>query len=1009
MQTTLNAKSRKCHSSNETLSSEPDISHKLTRENIISSLNENIVYIPISITKNPVCDWKYIDRTPTHLFKEGHNVAILTGKINKMTIIDFDLPKKKEDQHGMKKYDELMKINNKGQHLNTPICRTQSGGIHLYFNYDKEINTSVRVNGYSIDVRNDRGLIICPPSIGAKGPYTWIDNKSIKNTELMNIPKWLKDWLFLDTKKFPQGGMLKAEKQKKEPKNKKTKTKIPNVEINNPSEKTDKYIKPKKDIVYIYEESDIVDLLNNLPQKYVNSYSDWLIITTCLKSEGLKKIWDDWSKKSTSYDSINNEKIWNSLKSSLDIMYLCVIARIEKLDGYCSIIQSTKQIEYIMSKPNSTFKEECISNQILKDFLNLTSEEVNLLLKSPCGSGKTKFACRNIKTIMETSDKKLLSISVRISMAYQQLSDFKEEKLDVKIYKDLKQDELNKQNKLIIQIDSIFKLDLCDWHGAILYLDEISALLSYILTSTTLTKRNRILCTFINLVKNASQIICTDADLNDIVLTFFKKLNIKYSFIQNDYKSEKKKNAYEYENKNTLIKILEQELLENKPFFACFDTKAEMDVTVERLKKFCEENKLTKQLNNFLCYSSEEGDANDFLVLNEKWRSKFVFYSPKITIGLSFVNRTPRKVFLFSMGFSINASQLIQQMSRCRNVSEVHYFIVKKYNKLLYHCPEDVKAHYADLIRNFTPGSEKYVIDNVHTTGFHSVSSELFNLNNIIDNGYADFNPSTAEFELRDHVFNDMFYIHEYYDNVLRSAQREQFRWMLEDKNFVIVNVNEPIDEKEEISEKENTKIAKKKVKEKKQDAKKRSIYNKESSLTLEEKVTLNKAKNRATYLGINFNKKVEKKGHEDLLINDNHFTQCYSYRLLKNEKFDIKTNKNCCANITKKTLTKIGLIKKLEDILGVNTLDIDTQRDSGRFDEDVNISDVDKAAIKKEFRIRKQNQNDKYKFWYYELIQMYKNILGEDIMNVKRTQKNKIRCVEYITNNDVLKEKFLN
>jgi hypothetical protein len=980
-------------------------------QDILKSLSDNHVYIPISVDKKPVVsEWKPLTSTPKHLIRGNLNIAIRTGFIDSdkntdITVVDFDFPKpniKDPDKiklDGLKKYDEFIEEYCDGEPIETPTCRTQSGGIHWYFKYDPEIKTSAGFNGYSIDVRNDNGLIICPPSIGVKGPYTWMNDKSIENTELMEIPNWLKNWLLKDSEyKIEQKNEKKNEKKEK---NKKEKKNSKNKKINEFENKAKKYMNGVVEgVKYLYEVSDIVGLLENLPKKYVNSYSFWIVVTACLKSEGLKIVWDDWSKTGTGYDTDNNFNIWNTLDLNVDLMFLCVIAAEENMDKYRSVVHVTRLLKFLSKEANTKINSEFITDTKL---CNITDSILNnIMLKSVCGSGKTKFSCKNIKDLCEKTNKRLLSISVRISMAYQQMADFKEEKFTVTVYKFLNSEILNAQQYLIIQLDSIHKLDLHKWYGAIIYLDETSALLSYLISSTTITDKNRILSPLAILLQNASQIICTDADLNDIVLTYFDKMNINYSFIQNDYVSDVIKPAYEYEDREYMITLMEKELSDNKPFFVCFDTKVEMDLIVERLKKYCEDNKFTKQVNNFLCYSSEEGDMQDCLIVNEKWKSKFIFYTPKITICVSFVNKTPRKIYLFSKGLSINAFQLIQQMSRCRNVSELHYFIVKKYHTLKYHCPEDVKKEYTELIKDFSSGKSKYQTKNVYASGFHDISNEFSNLKTIMANGFFDLVNGTKTMVLRDHIFNDMFYLHEYYNNVLCSAQREHFRWMLEGKNFKVTNIKQCIDDKAIVDVKVNIKHANVKVKEKHKNFGLRALYDKESSLTYEEKLTKDKAKKRAEFLGIDFDKKVQKKKCEDYLINDIKFTQHYVFRMLYNdEKYNVDVKKNCSAQITANVLAKIKLIKELEKILDVKTLDIDTQRDSGRFEEIVVVSDSSKADIKREFRVTKKNEDETYKFWYYQLIQMYKNLFGDHALKQSRTQKNGVRNYEYSINND--------
>ena len=61
---------------------------------------------------------------------------------------------------------------------------------------------------------------------------------------------------------------------------------------------------------YIYEvtEEQVKHVLDNLDQKYLDNYSDWLKVTSVLKHHDMYDIWDTWSKQSTHYNKSKNIK-----------------------------------------------------------------------------------------------------------------------------------------------------------------------------------------------------------------------------------------------------------------------------------------------------------------------------------------------------------------------------------------------------------------------------------------------------------------------------------------------------------------------------------------------------------------------------------------------------------------------------------------------------------------------------------------------------------------------------
>lgn len=119
--------------------------------------------------KKPLVDWKsyqqerceeadlstWWDKWPKA------NVGVITGKISGVTVVDIDTDKGKQT---IAQYISGIK---------TPTAKTQKGGTHLYFQYVPGLTNSVRrLDG--IDLRNDGGFVVAPPSVGMWGTYEWV-------------------------------------------------------------------------------------------------------------------------------------------------------------------------------------------------------------------------------------------------------------------------------------------------------------------------------------------------------------------------------------------------------------------------------------------------------------------------------------------------------------------------------------------------------------------------------------------------------------------------------------------------------------------------------------------------------------------------------------------------------------------------------------------------------------------------------------------------------------------
>ncbi len=107
----------------------------------------------------------------------GGGVGIVTGRLSGVLVLDVDGP---EGQAELKKHG----------HPPTPMARTPSGGLHLYFRHpERHVRTGIRV-GPGLDVKAAGGFVVAPPSMGPNGrPYEWII--SPEDAEPADPPEWL--------------------------------------------------------------------------------------------------------------------------------------------------------------------------------------------------------------------------------------------------------------------------------------------------------------------------------------------------------------------------------------------------------------------------------------------------------------------------------------------------------------------------------------------------------------------------------------------------------------------------------------------------------------------------------------------------------------------------------------------------------------------------------------------------------------------------------------------------
>lgn len=173
--------------------------------------------IPVKKDKHPFIQWLDFNQrlaTSEEISKwsrtwPNHNVAVVTGPISNLLIIDIDT---NEGHNEIKRYvpEDIM----------TPMCSTPSLGLHMYFKMPAfPIGNSVRILP-GVDVRADHGYAILPPSVGREGVcYEWLPGQSPDEIPLAEVPPALleiltprmtvtPEGLFRQGRRMPEGDLL---------------------------------------------------------------------------------------------------------------------------------------------------------------------------------------------------------------------------------------------------------------------------------------------------------------------------------------------------------------------------------------------------------------------------------------------------------------------------------------------------------------------------------------------------------------------------------------------------------------------------------------------------------------------------------------------------------------------------------------------------------------------------------------------------------------------------------
>lgn len=937
--------------------------------------SKRFVIVP-AIKKHPIGNYKEITKTDWEKVKKSEMLAILTGSKSNLTVIDLDRVKKEDGKiksySGVELYIELIKKYNNGKDINTLTARSPSTGGHLYFNYVKGLKSFVglqyKEKMYGVDCRNENQNIICPPSINNDPNYEFkgIKYKFINpEAKIIDMPKWLFNFI------------NKCQVEKKI--SHKISSKVKRVrEINNNE-------------IYFLVPEQLLYLLKELSDKYKNNYDEWLIACSCMKSTGLDYAWDifdKYSKTGDDYDYEDNKQIWNLLHSKLNLNYILNILNYDFLiqptlkykpfnyifdEKYYKNPEENIKIKYSMCNVEHIAEKDKNILDILK-FYNIDKFDT-WIIKSCQSSGKTTSAAQFYKIILKKEKLKLLSIISRRTLEKTHIPAFKKYGITIDSYLNKNNcvkssAELNKINNLVIQVDSLPKLNKTNFSDCVVYFDEINSMTKYAMKSETLkSRRIDVINKLGSIIKTAKYIIGTDADISDLVTNFIAPLRKKSKLILNKYQNYKNIRVTHHFDETKIIDTMRELIKNDEYFIACFDSKKYLKLIYEMVYD-------EKKKDKFVVYTSDEGpEIND---VNTEWHHKWIFYSPAIEYGLDFWTKKPIKVFSFMKCRSITPLECIQQITRARNIDEIHYYIENRCNQLLFHDVKEVEEYYNQNIKQYEKVLKEY--NGIITRNFE----------NIIDN---------------ENIVVQLFYQSEFYDRLFFSNFHYHFYTLMKEKGFKIKSCGQPkkITSKTMMDLIESIDIKDKKI-----------IDNILSSSVNDENKKLynNVMAFCKKYLNVVSIDDIKK--FKNIVFSESnrqcHFSIC---NYLKKELYLVqkqkrKTVKELSVHLYKENIPKMLLLKKFEKILNIKPFELNVKKDD--LDKKVVMNDDFWNQLSKLFGISKKViKPKKLSKGIKHLKNCYRKLLGKDIIVTKskvvtKNKKSK-RTTKYILNEKLIKK----
>lgn len=407
----------------------------------------------------------------------------------------------------------------------------------------------------------------------------------------------------------------------------------------------------------------------------MEEYNDWLKITTILKNLNKYEIWNEWCKRSKKYDKEKNESTWNYVKCEFD----------ENLLKYVADIPLTyyRENEALMK----SIKAKDINSKYLSDAIKMDEikDKKGVIIQSCVGTGKSHFVAKYIKE----QNKRVISIVSRKSLAQQHIKSFNEHGINLVSYKNENKNIIN--NDLVFCINSLMvlsKLKKEDLENTIIYLDETTSLLKDLTLNITLKDNLReIYNTLRRLLKNCLQVICTDAIINDNVLTLLENIQDKI-FIKNKYKKYKNTKAYDMKDENAFLEKIKEDCKNKKHFLFGCDS---LNIT----KRYY--NECVKIASKEKCILISSETPFEIIDASVDFKDKFVFYTPSIIFGVDFNIETKQNVFIYITGKTLMPDSIFQQTTRTRNMNELYYYCDEKEIKPKYKSLNDVYDEYKNI------------------------------------------------------------------------------------------------------------------------------------------------------------------------------------------------------------------------------------------------------------------------------------------------------------------------
>ena len=587
--------------------------------------------------------------TPKKSYLGTFSTAIITGKQSNITVLDCD---------SQDAYDYLLQLY---PDFKTFYTVKTNNGYHIYCAYTDKIKTTSNRKS-KIDVRNDGGLIIAPPTKytllnGSTAQYSFIGGVqlgAIPESIISNITSFKKQ----DTSKFSQ-------------------------EVSQVVKENEDYFCEYSELpdhkltinLQLYAFFDILDI------ERLNDYDSWVSIGFVFFSLDFPwQAWDRLSQKSKAYkNSAECFAKWHTFRKKNpyalytlfgwckndDIVSYC---RLKKQYNYELVFDAPivgKDIRYVKIEEDYLLNKISESEYTIKNSIDTHLEKLftddsvsSLNIKSPYGTSKTQLL---IKAIENYQVKKILFLSYRKTLTYDIQNNFQNIGFGNYLENDLNCNRLIIQCESITKLDYIFNDDEVPLYDLVI-IDESERVLSQFNSKTFDGNGRNSFDYLVAIIANCGKLITLDGDQSNRTYSFVSQFEGTSINIINTIK-----------NNNKIIQLTEDEqqfkediftsLTEGQNLVICSQSATLAETYEQELKEQFPNKKIMLYVGAMDDQTKTE-HAKD--VVKHWVEYDCILYSPTFEAGVNFdIEHFDKCYCILSSGSSCQAA-VFQMLSRVR-------------------------------------------------------------------------------------------------------------------------------------------------------------------------------------------------------------------------------------------------------------------------------------------------------------------------------------------------------